>query len=157
MIEPNRQGEVWVFAEQEDGSLHDVVLELCGKARELADRLGVQTGVVLPGSNVGGLAKQLIAYGADNVYQVDDPRLGHYQTAPYARVLCSRVDMGAYESGIGDYTCDGVLALTDYASWPACMTGPNAPGYPAGCASFDLDGDEDVDLEDFAEWVKLGW
>ena len=50
MIEPNRQGEVWVFAEQEDGTLHEVSLELCGKARELADRLGVKTGAVLPGS-----------------------------------------------------------------------------------------------------------
>ena len=50
MIEPNRQGEVWVFAEQEDGTLHDVALELCGKARELADRLGVKTGAVLPGA-----------------------------------------------------------------------------------------------------------
>ena len=48
----NRQGEVWVFAEQEDGSLHDVVLELCGKARELADRLGVKAGAVLPGTGV---------------------------------------------------------------------------------------------------------
>ncbi len=49
MIEPNRQGEVWVYVEQEDGSLHDVALELCGKARELADKLGVKTGAVLPG------------------------------------------------------------------------------------------------------------
>lgn len=49
MLEPNRQGEVWVFAEQEDGSLHDVVLELCGKARELADRLGVRTGTCCRG------------------------------------------------------------------------------------------------------------
>ena len=40
MIEPNRKGDVWVFAEQEDGSLCDVSLELCGKARELADRRG---------------------------------------------------------------------------------------------------------------------
>ena len=54
MIEPNRKGEVWVFAEQEDGSLHDVSLELCGKARELADRLGVKTGAVLPGSERRG-------------------------------------------------------------------------------------------------------
>ena len=53
MIEPNRQGEVWVFAQQEDGSLSDVSLELCAKARELADRLGVQTGAVLPGDRNG--------------------------------------------------------------------------------------------------------
>ena len=87
MIEPNRQGEVWVFAEQEDGALHDVALELCGKARELADRLGVKTGAVLPGAGVGPLAKRLIAQGIDNVYLVDDPRLAHYQTLPYAQVL----------------------------------------------------------------------
>jgi len=87
MIEPNRQGEVWVFAEQEDGSLHDVALELCGKARELADRLGVQAGAVLPGSGVGSLANKLIGHGADKVYVVDDQRLGHYQTGSYAQVL----------------------------------------------------------------------
>ena len=37
MIEPNPKGEVWVFAEQEDEHLSDTSLELCGKARELAD------------------------------------------------------------------------------------------------------------------------
>ena len=92
MIEPNRQGEVWVFAEQEDGSLHDVALELCGKARELADRLGVGTAAVLPGAGVGQLAKQLIAHGADSIYLVDDQRLAHYQTGPYARVLCTLIE-----------------------------------------------------------------
>jgi len=92
MIEPNRQGEVWVFAEQEDGTLHDVVLELCGKARELADQLGVKVGAALPGRNVTALARRLIAQGVDNVYLVDDPRLGHFQTKPYARVLCSLIE-----------------------------------------------------------------
>ena len=91
MIEVNRQGEVWVFAEQEDGVFHDVALELCGKARELADQLGVRMGAALPGAGVKGMADRLIAQGADNVYVVDDPRLGHYQTAPYARVLCSLI------------------------------------------------------------------
>jgi electron transfer flavoprotein alpha subunit len=92
MIEPNRQGEVWVFAEQEDGTIHDVVLELCGKARQLADELGVKTGVVLPGAGVGPLAKTLIAHGADTVYIVDDLRLAHYQTGSYARVLRTLVE-----------------------------------------------------------------
>ena len=77
-MEPNRQGEVWVYAEQEDGSLNDVVLELCGKARELADQIGVKTGAVLPGAGVSGLGAELIAHGADTVYVVDDPRLSHY-------------------------------------------------------------------------------
>lgn len=91
MIEPNRQGEVWVFAEQEDGSLNEVSLELCGKARDLADRLGVKVGAVLPGRGVGQLAHQLIAHGADNVYVVDHDLLGHYQTGPYAAVLCQLI------------------------------------------------------------------
>ncbi len=92
MIEPNRQGEVWVFAEQEDGSLHDVSLELCGKARELADKLKVKVGAVLPGSGVKGLAKDLVAHGVDNVYVVEDERLGHFQTNAYAQVLCTLIE-----------------------------------------------------------------
>ncbi len=92
MTEPNRQGEVWVFAEQEDGSLHDVSLELCGKARQLADQLGVKTGAVLPGAGVGGACEKLIAHGVDNVYLVDDQRLDHYQTVPYARVVTSLIE-----------------------------------------------------------------
>jgi electron transfer flavoprotein alpha subunit len=95
MIEPNRQGEVWVFAEQEDGSLHDVVLELCGKARELADHLGVKVGAVLPGANLDGLPRRLIAQGVDRVYVVDDPKLGHYQTRSYAHVVCEMIQKHA--------------------------------------------------------------
>lgn len=97
MIDVNRQGEVWVFAEQEDGSLHDVALELTGKARWLADQLGVGVGAVLPGGGLaeGGmkkLAAELIAHGADKVYVVDDDRLGHYQTNSYARVLTTLIE-----------------------------------------------------------------
>ncbi|NLF08316.1 MAG: electron transfer flavoprotein subunit alpha/FixB family protein, partial [Pirellulaceae bacterium] len=56
-------------------------------ARELADRLGVKAGAVLPGAGVGEMAKRLISHGIDNVYLVDHPRLSHYQTLPYAKVL----------------------------------------------------------------------
>ena len=92
MIEVNRKGEVWVFAEQEEGQLHDVVLELCGKARQLADQLGVGVGVVLPGSNVDSLPDRLIAQGADQVYVVDNEHLAHYQTGSYARVLRTLIE-----------------------------------------------------------------
>ena len=33
MIEANREGDVWVVAEQNDGQLHDVGLELLSKGR----------------------------------------------------------------------------------------------------------------------------
>jgi len=91
MIEPNRKGEVWVFAEQEDKSLSDVSLEVCSKARELADRVKVKVGAVLAGSDVGDLSSRLIAHGVDNVYCVEDPELEHYRTGPYARVMCELV------------------------------------------------------------------
>lgn len=91
MIEPNRKGEVWVFAEQEDGNLSEVSLELCGKAREMADRLKVKMGAVLPGHGVRDLSGRLIAHGVDHVYCVDDPQLEHYRTLPYARVVCELI------------------------------------------------------------------
>ncbi|MDO4424303.1 MAG: electron transfer flavoprotein subunit alpha/FixB family protein [Planctomycetia bacterium] len=92
MGKPNRQGEVWVFAEQQDGVLADVSLELCGKARELADRLGVKVGAVLPGAQVGELSKKLIAQGVDNVYVVDDPCLKYFTSSPYAKVVCTLIE-----------------------------------------------------------------
>ncbi len=92
MIEVNREGEVWVYAEQHDGELREVVLELCGKARELADQLNVPSGAILIGANVKQLAQQLHAYGIDRVYCMEDPRLEHYQTLPYARIACSAIE-----------------------------------------------------------------
>jgi len=87
MIEVNRQGEVWVFAEQEAGRLSEVPLELLTKGRQLADRLGVPLAGVLAGAKVEPLAAELIAHGTDKVYVVEDGRLEHYQTAGYCHVL----------------------------------------------------------------------
>ena len=88
MMRVNRQGEVWVFAEQEQGKLSDVPLELMGKGRELADTLGVKLAAVLMGDGVAHLCDSLIAHGADKVYLAQDPKLAHYQAAGYAHVIC---------------------------------------------------------------------
>ena len=58
---------VWVFAEQEDGKLSDVGLELLSCARDLADQLNTKVGALLLGHKVKGLAGELIAHGADRV------------------------------------------------------------------------------------------
>jgi len=91
MIEPNRKGEVWIFAEQENKDLNDVSLELCSKARELADQLGVKVGAVLAGNGARDLAHNLIAHGADVVYYADHKELDYYRTQPYARAVCDLI------------------------------------------------------------------
>jgi hypothetical protein len=73
----------------------------------------------------------------------------------HARVLCGRVDMGAYESGIGDYDCDYDLDALDFTSGLACLTGPDNGPYAAGCEALDFEYDFDVDLADYAAFQGL--
>lgn len=87
MIDVNREGEVWVFAEQHNGQLEDTPLELMSKARHLADTLGVKLGAALLGDGVKQLTPTLIQYGADKVYLVEHPLLRTYQTNSYAKVI----------------------------------------------------------------------
>lgn len=77
------KGEVWVFAEQEDGRLSDVPRELLGKGRELADRLGVPLAAVLMGADVAPLCDELFAAGADRVHLVEDAALRVFRGAAY--------------------------------------------------------------------------
>jgi electron transfer flavoprotein alpha subunit len=94
MIEHYRQGDVWVFADEENGKLFDAPIELMGRGRELAGELGVSLGaVLLGGRGTEELVNRLGAYGADKVYLVEDAKLRHYQTSSYRRVmadLCRR-------------------------------------------------------------------
>ena len=87
MIEVNRKGEVWVFAEQHDGQLEETPVELMSKARHLADTLGVQLAALLLGEGVKELTKKLMQYGADKVYLAEHPLLRTYQTNSYAKVI----------------------------------------------------------------------
>ena len=89
----NPQGEVWVFAEQHGASLCELDYELCGKARKLADALGVKVGAVLIGDeSVACLADALVAYGADRVYLVANPKLKNYTTMPYAHAIRALIE-----------------------------------------------------------------
>ena len=92
MIEVNKQGEVWIFAEQHAGSLEDVPVELLSKGRELADKLNVKLSAVLIGDRVSGLCDKLSHYGADKIYLVENPLLEHYQTNTYTKVICDLIE-----------------------------------------------------------------
>ncbi|MBC8378777.1 MAG: electron transfer flavoprotein subunit alpha/FixB family protein [Planctomycetes bacterium] len=87
MIEVNKKGQVWVFAEQHKGKLEETSLELLSKGRELADQLKVPLASILLGDNVSELCQRLAQYGSDKVYLAEHPLLEHYQTSSYAKVI----------------------------------------------------------------------
>lgn len=77
--------EILVYCEQRDGELKNVSLELLGIASELAKQSDQLVSAMLLGSNVKGLAKTLVEYGADKVYVADDKNLERYLTEQYAQ------------------------------------------------------------------------
>lgn len=79
--------DVWVFAEQRNGELHDVSLELLGKARELADCSASKVVAVLMGYKVRDLTQRLIDHGADLVILADDRCLEIYRLLPYTHIF----------------------------------------------------------------------
>ena len=79
---------VWVFAEQRNGELQKVSLEILGEGRRLADELGVNLTAVLLGNNVACLADTLGEHGADEVLVAEHEELENYTTDGYTKVLC---------------------------------------------------------------------
>lgn len=83
---------VWVYAEQREGELQKIALELVGEGKRLAEKLGVEVCAVLVGKNIEGLSSKLFEYGADKVYLVEDDLLEHYTTDGHTKVISEMVD-----------------------------------------------------------------
>lgn len=76
-----------VYCEYEDGKVADVSLELLTKGRVLADRLGIKLEAVIIGDKLADIEKQVLPYGVDTVYKVEDKRLYPYTSNPHSAVL----------------------------------------------------------------------
>lgn len=79
--------EVWVFIEQNKKEISRVSLELLGKGRELADKLGTKLSGIILGNEIKELTKEVISYGADRVFLAEHKELEYYRTLPYARII----------------------------------------------------------------------
>ena len=79
--------DLYVIAEQRDGNIAKVTLELLGEATVLAADLKEKVYAVLMGDNIKDKAQELIEAGADGVIVIDDPMLAEYVTEPYAKAL----------------------------------------------------------------------
>ena len=78
---------VAVYVDHQEGQIHPVTLELIGKARELAGKIGQPVHAVFMGAGIGAAAEELLHYGVDQVHVYDDPALRHFRIEPYTAVF----------------------------------------------------------------------
>ena len=78
---------VAVYVDHQEGAIHPVTLELIGKARELAAKIGQPAHAVFMGHGIQDAAEELLHYGVDQVHVYDDPALRHFRIEPYTAVF----------------------------------------------------------------------
>lgn len=83
--------DVWVFAEQREGKIMPVVIELLGEGKKLATEIGCKLCAIVCGDQIAELADQLFAYGADKVYVAEHEELVTYRTDAYTKVILEAI------------------------------------------------------------------
>ncbi len=122
---------VLVFAEQREGKLASVSLELLGIGRKLADDLSVNLSAALFGSSEKE-AKELIKWGADTVYHANDPFLDSFNDEPYSLLLYELIIKYKPEIVLAGATAIG-------RSFIPRVAGRLKAGLTADCTSLDVD------------------
>ncbi|NLM83958.1 MAG: electron transfer flavoprotein subunit alpha [Clostridiales bacterium] len=124
--------DVWVFAEQRDGELMGVSIELLGEGKRLAQEIGCKLCAVLCGENVDHLVDELYEYGAEKVYYASAPELKTYNTDAYTKVI--------YEAII-KYKPEIVLLGATHIGRDLgpCLAVKCGTGLTADCTKLDID------------------
>lgn len=76
-----------VYVDHEEGNIHPVTLELVGKARELAAKVGYPVYCIFMGAGISDKAQELLHYGVDEVFVYDTNELKHFRIEPYTAAL----------------------------------------------------------------------
>jgi len=80
--------EIMFFAELSEEGLHRNVMELAGLGRNMADQLGVPLSALLITESRGeDLSGEVIAYGADKVYVIEDGRFANYHPETFSAAV----------------------------------------------------------------------
>lgn len=82
-VDKSKWRGVCVYADCQDGEIHRVTYELCGKAKELAKVIGHPVYALLIGENTKSAAEKLLHYGVDKVFVYDNPAFSSFRIEPY--------------------------------------------------------------------------
>ena len=78
---------ILVYIEVRDGKVKKSSLETLSEGKRRADELGLETGAVLVGHGLEGLASEVFPYGASKVYILENALLSHYSPSGFALAL----------------------------------------------------------------------
>ena len=131
---------VMIFAEMRHGRIAPVAFELLGVGRQLADRRGVLLSAVLLGHGLGETARDLVAHGADKVFQVDDPALRHFTDDAYSQVFADLIREQQPEIVLAGATAIGRSFIPQVAT-------ALATGLTADCTELEIREEDGVLLQ----------
>jgi electron transfer flavoprotein alpha subunit len=126
-----------VYVDHVDGDIHPVTMELLGKAKELAAKVGFPVYALFLGHGVMDKAQELLHYGADRVYAYDHKELKDFRIEPYA---------AAFEDFINNVKPSSILvgATTIGRSLAPRIAARFRTGLTADCTVLDIK--ENTDL-----------
>lgn len=137
-LDKNKWRGIAVYIDQTDGEIHPVSLELVGKARELAAKVGYPVYAVLIGNALAAQAKALLHYGIDQLYLYEHPRLMNFSIEPYTAALEDFVKR-----------CRPAVVLVGGTSIGRSLAPRTAArfrtGLTADCTSLDIQDNTDLD------------
>ncbi len=136
-MDKNQYKGIYVFAEQRGGVIQNVAFELIGKATELAQSINEKVTAILLGYQVGNLANDLIAAGADRVLVVDNEYLKDYLTEPYTQAISHIINTDKPEIVL-------IGATTIGRDLGPRLSARLLTGLTADCTSLDIDEDRNL-------------
>ncbi|WZL71860.1 electron transfer flavoprotein subunit alpha [Clostridiaceae bacterium 35-E11] len=131
---------IWVFAEQKNGVLKEVVLELLGQAKNLAKDLEVNVTAVFLGEKIETLVNKLIAYGADEVLYMEADWLKDCNEHIYGEIMIDLINVYKPEIILMGATSYG-RSLAPYISSTL------KTGLTADCTILEIDKEERLLLQ----------
>ncbi len=126
---------IWVIAEQREGKLKKVTLEMLSKAKEMAQQSSEEVVAVLLGSQVEGMAAAMGNYGADRILVFDAEILKDYTTDAYTKVIAEAIKEGDPSIVLGAASATGKDLLPRVAT-------RLETGLACDCVDVKLDGDK---------------
>lgn len=127
--------ELWVFAEQSNGKLSSVSLELLGEGQRLAEKSGYTLTAVLLSADGKAMQQELFNYGAQKIYNIEDPSLDEFQNDYYSKALGELIEKESPEIVLYGATLVG----RSLAPTVAVM---GRAGLTADCTELDFDPEE---------------